>query len=29
MNIWKFSGEAKVDGKLVARAVFAAKILDS
>jgi 3-hydroxyacyl-[acyl-carrier-protein] dehydratase len=29
MNIWKFSGEAKVDGKLVAKAVFAAKILDN
>ena len=29
MNIWKFSGEAKVDGKLAARAVFAAKILNN
>ena len=29
MNIWKFSGEATVDGKLVAKAVFAAKILDN
>jgi len=28
-NIWKFSGKAKVSGKPVARAVFAAKILDS
>lgn len=28
MNIWKFSGEARVDGKLAAKAVFAAKILD-
>jgi 3-hydroxyacyl-[acyl-carrier-protein] dehydratase len=27
-NIWKFSGEAKVAGKSIARAVFAAKILD-
>jgi 3-hydroxyacyl-[acyl-carrier-protein] dehydratase len=29
MSIWKFSGEAKVDGKLAAKAVFAAKILDN
>ena len=28
-NIWKFSGEANVGDKVVARAVFAAKILDS
>jgi len=28
MNIWKFSGEATVDGKPAAKAIFAAKILD-
>ena len=27
-NVWKFEGEAKVDGKLCAEAVFAAMILD-
>jgi 3-hydroxyacyl-[acyl-carrier-protein] dehydratase len=27
-NVWKFEGEAKVDGKLAAEAVFAAMILD-
>jgi 3-hydroxyacyl-[acyl-carrier-protein] dehydratase len=27
-NIWKFSAEAKVDGKVVAEATFAAMILD-
>jgi 3-hydroxyacyl-[acyl-carrier-protein] dehydratase len=27
-NVWKFSGEAKVAGRLVAEAVFAAMILD-
>ncbi len=27
-NVWKFKGEAKVDGKLVAEAVFSAMILD-
>jgi 3-hydroxyacyl-[acyl-carrier-protein] dehydratase len=27
-NVWKFSGEAKVEGRLVAEAVFAAMILD-
>lgn len=28
-NVWKFEGEAKVDGKLCAEAVFAAMILDN
>ena len=28
-NVWKFTGEAKVDGKLCAEATFAAMILDS
>jgi 3-hydroxyacyl-[acyl-carrier-protein] dehydratase len=28
-NVWKFTGEAKVDGKLCAEAVFAAMILDN
>lgn len=28
-NVWKFEGEAKVDGQLCAEAVFAAMILDS
>jgi 3-hydroxyacyl-[acyl-carrier-protein] dehydratase len=27
-NVWKFTGEAKVDGKLVAEATYAAMILD-
>ncbi|HYM71425.1 MAG TPA: 3-hydroxyacyl-ACP dehydratase FabZ [Stellaceae bacterium] len=27
-NVWKFSGEARVDGQLAAEAVFAAMILD-
>jgi 3-hydroxyacyl-[acyl-carrier-protein] dehydratase len=27
-NIWKFSAEAKVDGKVVAEAIYAAMILD-
>ena len=27
-NVWKFEGEAKVDGRLAAEAVFAAMILD-
>jgi 3-hydroxyacyl-[acyl-carrier-protein] dehydratase len=27
-NVWKFQGEAKVDGQLVAEAVFSAMILD-
>jgi len=27
-NIWKFSAEAKVDGKVVAEASYAAMILD-
>ena len=27
-NVWKFSGEAKVDGKVVADAVYSAMILD-
>ena len=27
-NVWKFSGEAKVDGVLVAEAVYTAMILD-
>ena len=27
-NIWKFSAEAKVDGKVVAEATYAAMILD-
>ena len=27
-NVWKFAGEAKVNGQLVAEAVFAAMILD-
>jgi 3-hydroxyacyl-[acyl-carrier-protein] dehydratase len=27
-NVWKFEGKAKVDGQLVAEAVFAAMILD-
>jgi len=27
-NIWKFNGEAKVDGKVVAEATYAAMILD-
>jgi 3-hydroxyacyl-[acyl-carrier-protein] dehydratase len=27
-NVWKFAGEAKVDGRLVAEAVFAAMIMD-
>lgn len=29
MSVWKFSGEAKVDGKVVAQGVFAAKISDN
>ena len=28
-NVWKFSGEAKVDGALVAEAIYAAMIMDS
>jgi 3-hydroxyacyl-[acyl-carrier-protein] dehydratase len=28
-NVWKFDGHAKVDGKLVAEATFAAMIMDS
>ncbi len=28
-NVWRFRGEAKVDGQLAAEAVFAAVILDS
>ncbi len=28
-NVWRFRGEAKVDGQLAAEAVFAAMILDS
>ena len=28
-NVWKFDGQAKVDGKLVAEATFAAMIMDS
>jgi 3-hydroxyacyl-[acyl-carrier-protein] dehydratase len=28
-NVWKFSGEAKVDGILVAEAIYTAMILDS
>ncbi len=28
-NVWKFSGEAKVDGTLVAEAVYTAMILDA
>jgi 3-hydroxyacyl-[acyl-carrier-protein] dehydratase len=28
-NVWKFTGEAKVDGKLCAEATFAAMILDN
>jgi 3-hydroxyacyl-[acyl-carrier-protein] dehydratase len=28
-NVWKFEGEAKVDGRLAAEAVFAAMILDN
>ncbi len=28
-NVWKFEGEAKVGGNLVAEAVFAAMILDA
>jgi 3-hydroxyacyl-[acyl-carrier-protein] dehydratase len=27
-NVWRFEGEAKVDGKLAAEAVFAAMIMD-
>jgi 3-hydroxyacyl-[acyl-carrier-protein] dehydratase len=27
-NVWKFDGEAKVDGQLVAEAIFSAMILD-
>ena len=27
-NVWKFNGEAKVDGKLVAEATYAAMIMD-
>jgi len=27
-NVWKFEGEAKVDGRLAAEAIFAAMILD-
>ena len=27
-NVWRFAGEAKVDGKLVAEAVFSAMIMD-
>jgi 3-hydroxyacyl-[acyl-carrier-protein] dehydratase len=27
-NIWKFAAEAKVDGKVVAEATYAAMILD-
>jgi 3-hydroxyacyl-[acyl-carrier-protein] dehydratase len=27
-NVWKFRGEAKVNGTLVAEAIFAAMILD-
>jgi 3-hydroxyacyl-[acyl-carrier-protein] dehydratase len=27
-NIWKFAAEAKVDGKIVAEATYAAMILD-
>jgi 3-hydroxyacyl-[acyl-carrier-protein] dehydratase len=28
-NVWKFSGEAKVNGTLVAEATYAAMIMDS
>ena len=28
-NVWKFEGEAKVEGRLVAEAVFAAMIMDN
>jgi 3-hydroxyacyl-[acyl-carrier-protein] dehydratase len=28
-NVWKFAGEARVDGRLAAEAVFAAMILDN
>ena len=28
-NVWKFDGQAKVDGKLVAEATFSAMIMDS
>ena len=28
-NVWKFRGEAIVDGKLVAEAVFSAMIMDA
>jgi 3-hydroxyacyl-[acyl-carrier-protein] dehydratase len=28
-NVWKFEGEAKVNGRLCAEAVFAAMILDN
>ena len=28
-NVWKFAGEARVNGQLVAEAIFAAMILDN
>ena len=27
-NVWKFNGEAKVDGRLVAEATYAAMLMD-